>query len=315
MMQSGTVKTTDARRLLLLLPLLLFVCVAVASPASGSVNATMRPAGSGGKSRQRATPAVGAVAAPAVEPVDAVVMKENDVATLQCNGAQVIAWYHVSTQRLLTNELTDDRGNPGKYVIADTTLNVTRVGRADVGIYACYDGRTRANYTVQLLMKPTFVKQLSQSLNMAEGEPLKLVCDTFGWPTPRVVWIRSNPITKFVQPLDANVTIADPRIVANGSLLTIIPASRADYMVYMCVSANSVGSSNSTTLVRVKGKLTALWPFIGIVIEVIILIVIIVVFEKKKAKQIAQKQALQAEQEKLLQVQQSKGKDDLRLRK
>jgi hypothetical protein len=105
-------------------------------------------------------------------------------------------------------------------------------------------------------VKPGFVKELGQSLNMAEGEPLRLVCDTFGWPPPRVAWIRSNPLTKFVQPLTANVTAADPRIVANGSVLTIIPAARADYMVYMCIAANSVGSTNSTILVRVKGQWT-----------------------------------------------------------
>lgn len=47
------------------------------------------------------------------------------------------------------------------------------------------------------------------------------------------------------------------------------------------------------------GKLTALWPFIGIVIEVAILVAIIIYFEKKKAKELAQKRAAQEEDEQL----------------
>lgn len=244
-------------------------------------------------------------------------MKEGEVATLECSGAQVIAWYHNRTQRLLTNELADEKGNGGKFVIVDSILNVTKVNRADVGAYLCYDGLTRANYTVQLFMKPGFVRELSRSINMAEGEPLKLVCESFGWPPPQVAWVRSNPLTDFKESVTANVTAADPRIVANGSLLTISVANRADYMAYTCIATNSVGSSNSTTLVRVKGKLTALWPFIGIVIEVVILIVVIIFFEKKKAKELAQKKSSQDENENLMKAQQSqgKGKDEVRQRK
>jgi len=242
-----------------------------------------------------------------VVPVDAVVTKENEVATLQCSGAQVIVWYQSRTQRILTSDWKDEKGNSGKYVVADSTLNITRVGRGDIGLYVCYDGLTRANYTVQLFMKPTMAKELGKSLNMAEGENLKLNCDVFGWPAPAINWIRLNPITEFVQPLTPNVTLADPRIVANGSLLTITPAIRTDYMVYACIAKNNVGFTNSTILVRVKGRFTAIWPFIGIVIEVIILVIVIMFFEKKKAKQIAQQQALQEENEKLIKSQPAKG--------
>jgi hypothetical protein len=56
-------------------------------------------------------------------------MKEGEVATLECSGAQVIAWYHNRTQRLLTNELADEKGNGGKFVIVDSILNVTKVSK------------------------------------------------------------------------------------------------------------------------------------------------------------------------------------------
>lgn len=103
-------------------------------------------------------------------------------------------------------------------------------------------------------VKPTMARELGKSLNMAEGENLRLSCEVFGWPAPVINWVRLNPLINFVQPLTPNVTLADPRIVANGSLLTITPAIRTDYMVYACIAKNSVGFTNSTMLVRVKGQ-------------------------------------------------------------
>lgn len=264
---------------------LLLLVVAIASVISADDDAAKTP--KAGRTKPKTV----------ITPVNAVVMRIYEVAMLQCTGANVIAWYQVSTNRLLTNELTDERGLPDKYIITDSTLNITRVGRNDVGDYVCYDGNTRANYTVQLFMKPTFTKPLPRSLNMAEGDEMILFCNTFGWPLPTVNWIRSNPETNFLQPLTANVTLADARIVANGSMLTITPATKADYMLYTCVSTNDIGAVNSTSLVRVKGKYTAIWPFMGIVVQAIILVVIIMVFEKKKAKEIQIKRAQQQEEE------------------
>lgn len=251
--------------------------------------------------------------APQVVPVDGVVLRENGAALMQCSGADVIAWYHGRSGRMLTNELLDDKGNQGKYVITETGLNVTRVGRADVGVYVCFDRLTGTNYTVQLFMKPTLGRRFPPSLNMAEGDSLKLVCDVYGWPQPSIHWVRIDPETEKAQPITVNVTAADPRIMANGSVFTISPISKEDYTAYSCVAINHHGSANATSLVRVKGKYSAVWPFVGAIIEVIILIAIIVYFEKKKAKEIAKKKAMQEEEERLLKAQVIKS--DVRQRK
>jgi hypothetical protein len=288
----------------MLLSLLLICSITAASLAA---NGTTTKA-SGSKSKPKTTP----VPLPEITPVHAYILKENDVAVLQCSGAQVIAWYKGATQTLLTNELKDEKGNPGKYVIADSTLNVTRVGRADVGFYFCYDSLTRANYTVHLYMAPTFVRRPTKSVNMAQGDVLVLSCDTYGWPLPSVSWFRSKSANE-IQILTVNTSLIDKRIMVNGSVLMINPAIQADYMMYTCVVNNSIGAVNSTTLVRVKGRFTAIWPFIGVVVEVAILIGIIVFYEKKKAKEIAKKQAQQAENEKL--INSAQGNDAIRQRK
>lgn len=89
------------------------------------------------------------------------------------------------------------------------------------------------------------------------------------------------------------------------SVLTIAAVRREDRAYYVCKAHNEVVSFNNTILLRVKGKgggrgvycttcskslfylpdrLAALWPFIGIVCEVLILVLVIFVYEKRRIK-------------------------------
>ena len=89
--------------------------------------------------------------------------------------------------------------------------------------------------------------------------------------------------------------------ITNGTLI-IMDIKIEDRDNYMCYAINELGSHNSTTLIRVIGnmpkkflsyrvlsihyidKYAALWPFLGICVEVIVLCAVIFVCERRRNK-------------------------------
>lgn len=69
----------------------------------------------------------------------------------------------------------------------------------------------------------------------------------------------------------------------NNSTLTIENLNNEDGGDYVCSGQNSMGTQSSDKIhLRVRSRLAALWPFLGIVVEVIILITIIFIYEKRR---------------------------------
>jgi len=68
------------------------------------------------------------------------------------------------------------------------------------------------------------------------------------------------------------------------SILYFTEIKDDDRGTYLCMASNRLGDTYAKVEVRVKDKLAALWPFLGIVAEVVILCIIIFIYEKRRNK-------------------------------
>lgn len=51
---------------------------------------------------------------------------------------------------------------------------------------------------------------------------------------------------------------------------------------YVCNGTNSEGTSQAIIVLRVRNRFAALWPFLGIVAEVLVLVTVIFIYEKRR---------------------------------
>lgn len=52
--------------------------------------------------------------------------------------------------------------------------------------------------------------------------------------------------------------------------------------MYACNGTNTEGTDHAVITLRVRNRLAALWPFLGIVAEVLVLVTIIFIYEKRR---------------------------------
>jgi len=211
------------------------------------------------------------------------------------------------------------RSTDPRYRTSDTnnTINVNGVQEADGGTYRCALAKQTSIYRdIVVYTKPRSWLELKsgdqRSVSIVEGDTLTLKCQSAGNPMPKVTWRKDGVDIIGARDKDSseergsnkgseeaggsgNATSGRIRIVTERnetfyrqlSTLTITNVEDSDRAVYMCYSdtLNGVSSHNSTVLVRVKDKLAALWPFLGIIAEVVVLCTIIFIYEKRRSKQ------------------------------
>lgn len=177
----------------------------------------------------------------------------------------------------------DDKDLPGKeekkYSIGTNTLEINEPGYEDAGNYMCIVQGVGENATI-VVRANVSIEVTEASKNQVEGDPLTLSCKAAGAPTPVVTWLKDD------EPLN----ISDPRISlepinnVSDAKLIIQDLNFDDRAQYTCVASNGISNETMTVLVRVKDKLAALWPFLGICVEVAVLCAIIFIYEKKRVK-------------------------------
>jgi len=113
------------------------------------------------------------------------------------------------------------------------------------------------------------------SIRRSEDESLSLQClidpeSRTGYP---ILWEFSKNDHSFVK-----LQNEDEGVKIKGDKIEIDHVKKIHRGYYRC----TLNKVSFTVLLRVKDRLAALWPFIGIVCVVLILVIIIIIFEKRQ---------------------------------
>lgn len=163
-----------------------------------------------------------------------------------------------------------------KFIIHKTDIN-------DAGEYTCAIEELKLSADITAVAKVAV--RVPSNTGVVEGEKLSIHCTVIG-TNPEITWqVGNRTLTESFDRyklLEEN-NIPNAKFVIESAVLE----DRGDYT---CI-ANNLASrhgkgeqASDVTFVRVKGKLAALWPFLGICAEVFVLCAIILIYEKRRNK-------------------------------
>ncbi len=185
--------------------------------------------------------------------------------------------------------------DPASVTVTDTASRLTLLKgeTSGNGVYACILDDQELAWSVA----PSFsLDPMAQSVSVVDGESARIHCrlrleSLQGGGVPQFSW--SREVANVTEALGSTGGNSSSRIQVlseseSHSVLKIVEAENEDRGVYRCMvslllDSGEVVESTEETLLRVKDKHAALYPFIGLVVEVIVLCLIIYGCEKRRS--------------------------------
>ncbi|XP_016394265.1 basigin-like isoform X3 [Sinocyclocheilus rhinocerous] len=162
---------------------------------------------------------------------------------------------------------------------------IKKIDYHSAGLYACvFQTEPEVNATIEVKVLPHVVAY-KHSENANEKDKAVLICVSHGYPLPTDwSWYKLSEDESEKTPI-VNGTIDKYEIKNTPNKTTLYVKDldiNKDMGMYQCQGTNEIGSASDKIQLRVRSQLAALWPFLGIVAEVIILITIIFIYEKRR---------------------------------
>jgi len=164
--------------------------------------------------------------------------------------------------------------------------------------YTCVDDSDKTRKQEFIIYVYPFVVPAEKPRNIIQGDPMSLECRAWSIPAPNISWEHDGqpiPVETRVFYKNSSSSSSGPKfpILENG-ILRIEGMDDKDAGNYTCYARTTINDiaveASATTLVQVKNKYAALWPFLGICAEVAILCAIILIYEKRRAKRIEEEE-------------------------
>ncbi|XP_066460859.1 basigin [Eleutherodactylus coqui] len=189
--------------------------------------------------------------------------------------------FQISGHQWLKGEKIVQEDKDGSLV---TSYNISEVSAESSGQYTCKflsvpDIVGLINVTV-----PPHVVAYKKTEHANEGDTGVLTCKSNSYPlVEQWTWYRSSEdggLEPIVNGTDERYSM---KSTGNKTELRIHQLDiEKDQGDYICNGSNVLGITGATVALRVRSRLAALWPFLGIVAEVLILVTIIFIYEKRR---------------------------------